>query len=103
MTLRIRYYLAILPLFVGLGLVNSLLVYTMERNDWTFSDIPSPTNHGDRIAHLSQPLADFFHGQRGPIATAEEGRTALRMVLATYVSNSEGRRVRLDDPAIAQV
>ncbi len=25
------------------------------------------------------------------------------MVLATYVSNAEGRRVRLDDPAIAAI
>lgn len=33
MTLRLRYYLAILPLFVGLGLINSLLVYYTERNE----------------------------------------------------------------------
>ncbi len=77
--------------------------YTEEQKDWTFSDIASPPNHGDRIASLSQPLADFFHGRRGPLATAAEGRTALRMVLATYVSNREGRRVPLSDPAIAAV
>ncbi|MCB0122138.1 MAG: Gfo/Idh/MocA family oxidoreductase [Caldilineaceae bacterium] len=74
--------------------------YTAEQQDWTFSEIASPASHGDRIASLSQPLADFFHGRRMPIATAEEGRTALRMVLATYVANSEGRRVLLHDPAI---
>jgi predicted dehydrogenase len=74
--------------------------YTEAQQDWTVSNIASPANHGERIAGLSQPLADFFHGRRGPIATAEEGRTALRMVLATYVSNREGRRVKLDDPAI---
>ena len=33
MTIRLRYYLAILPLFVGLGLVNSVLVYYTERNE----------------------------------------------------------------------
>ncbi len=77
--------------------------YTRAQQDWTFSDIASPPSHSQRIAGLAEPLADFFHGRRGPIATAEEGRTALRMVLATYVSNREGRRVRLDDPAIAQV
>ncbi|HWS26844.1 MAG TPA: hypothetical protein VN259_09790, partial [Xanthomonadales bacterium] len=33
MTLRLRYYLAILPLFVGLGLINSLLVYYTERDE----------------------------------------------------------------------
>lgn len=74
--------------------------YTEAQLDWTFSEIASPANHGERIAALSQPLADFFHGRRGTIATAEEGRTALRMVLATYLSNREGRRVKLDDPAI---
>jgi predicted dehydrogenase len=77
--------------------------YTRASQDWTVSDIASPSNHGHRIAGLSEPLADFFHGRRPPIATAEEGRTALRMVLASYVSSREGRRVRLDDPAIAQV
>ncbi len=33
MSLRLRYYLAILPLFVGLGLINSLLGYYVERNE----------------------------------------------------------------------
>ena len=77
--------------------------YTAEQKEWTFSDIPSPASHGERIAGLAQPLADFFHGRRPPLATAEEGRTALRMVLATYVASHEGRRVRFDDPAIAAV
>jgi predicted dehydrogenase len=77
--------------------------YTLEKKDWTCSDIASPAGHGARIAGLSGPLAEFFHGRRPPIATAEEGRTSLRMVLATYVSTREGRRVRLDDPAIELV
>lgn len=77
--------------------------YTREQQDWTVSDIASPPNHGHRIAGLAEPLADFFHGRRPPIATAEEGRTALRMVLACYVSSCEGRRVLLNDPTIAQV
>ena len=33
MSLRLRYYLAILPLFAGLGLINSVLVYYTERNE----------------------------------------------------------------------
>jgi predicted dehydrogenase len=77
--------------------------YTLDKKDWTASDIASPTSHGTRIAALSQSLSDFFHAQAAPLATAEEGRTSLRMVLATYVSTREGRRVRLDDPAIALV
>ena len=42
-------------------------------------------------------------GERPALATAEEGRTSLRMVLACYVSTGEGRRVQLDDPAIDEV
>jgi len=83
--------------------IPGLKWYTLDKKDWTHSDIASPTNQGVRISGLSGPLAEFFHGRRPPIATAEEGRTSLRMVLATYVSTREGRRVRLDDPAIALV
>ncbi len=56
-----------------------------------------------RIAGLAEAFSGFLHGRRGPVATAEEGRLSLRMVLACYVATREGRRVRLDDPAIAYV
>jgi len=77
--------------------------YLVETGAWVCSDIPTPPDHGYRIAGLAEPLAQFLRGQRPPIATAEEGRTSLRMVLASYVSSREGRRVRLDDEAIARV
>lgn len=77
--------------------------YTAEKKDWTYSEIAIPANHGARIAGLAAPLAEFFHGRRLALATAEEGRTALQMTLATYVSAREGRRVAIDDPAIANV
>jgi len=77
--------------------------YTTEKKDWTYSEIASPPDHGPRIAGLAEPLSDFLHGKRAPIATVEEGRTSLRMVLATYVSTREGRRVKLEDPAIDSV
>lgn len=76
--------------------------YTLERKDWTVSTIATPSGHGARISGLAGPLADF-NGTRSPIATVEEGRTSLRMVLATYLSSGEGRRVRLDDRLIALV
>ncbi len=74
--------------------------YTIEKEDWVCSDIASPSNHGARISGLAEPLAEFLHKQRSTIATAEEGRTVLRMTLACYVSVREGRRVRLDDDSI---
>ncbi|MCY9669204.1 Gfo/Idh/MocA family oxidoreductase [Paenibacillus alginolyticus] len=77
--------------------------YDAQTRVWMASEIDSPPNHGHRIRGLAKPLAEFLRGERGPIATAEEGRTSLRMVLASYVSSRDGRRVRLDDPSIAKV
>ena len=71
--------------------------------DWTYSDIPSPAGHGARLTGLAAPLAEFLQGKRPPIATAEEARMSLRMVLACYVSAREGRRVNLGEACIADV
>ncbi|MCX7048897.1 MAG: Gfo/Idh/MocA family oxidoreductase [Candidatus Sumerlaeota bacterium] len=77
--------------------------YTTESSQWTYSDIPSPAAHGQRIAGLAAPLAEFLHGKRAPIATAEEGRAVLRMTLACYVSVREGRRARIDEESVERV
>ncbi|HEX7434589.1 MAG TPA: Gfo/Idh/MocA family oxidoreductase [Anaerolineaceae bacterium] len=71
--------------------------FSTETNLWIDSGIPSPDNHGKRIAGLAGPLAEFFHGRREPIGTVEEGYTTLKMVLACYVSTQQGRRVSLDE------
>lgn len=65
--------------------------------DWIASDIPSPPNHGTRIAGLAGPLLEFLQDKRGPIATAEEGRTVLRMILASYRSAELGKRVTIEE------
>ena len=67
--------------------------FLQETGEWTDSDIPSPQNHGERISNLAEPLAGFLNGSRGPIATADEGRESLRMVLACYESASLGKRI----------
>ncbi len=77
--------------------------YLTEQKEWVYSDIPTPPGHGHRIAGLAAPLAAFLAGRRPPVATAEEGRTVLRMNLACYVSTRQGRRVDVDDPAVADV
>lgn len=77
--------------------------YDAASGRWIDSGIASPAAHFERIRGLSAPLAAFLRGERGPIATAREGRDVLRMTLATYVSTRQGRRVRLDDPDIAGV
>jgi predicted dehydrogenase len=62
---------------------------------WTVSDLPDIRQHGERIAGLAAPLADFLRGRRPAIATAAEGRDVLRMVLACYASAEQGRRIEL--------
>ncbi|WP_158606390.1 Gfo/Idh/MocA family protein [Paenibacillus ginsengarvi] len=70
---------------------------------WTASEHESPPNHGHRIRGLSGPLAAFIRGEREPIATAEEGRISLQMVLACHASSRQGQRVTLDDPMIYEL
>jgi predicted dehydrogenase len=77
--------------------------YLSAEKKWTFSEIPSPPNQWARIGALAAPISDFLHGKRGPLATVEEARNTLRMTLACYVSTREGRRVRIDDPAVQRV
>lgn len=83
--------------------VPGLKWYNAVDKAWTVSEIASPPEHGARIRGLAKPLAEFLHGKRPAIATAEEGRTSLRMVLACYVSDREGRRTALSDAAIGQL
>jgi predicted dehydrogenase len=62
---------------------------------WTISSIPTPPSHRNRIEALAPELLRFLRGERPPIATAEEGRTALAMTLACYESATSGRRVAI--------
>lgn len=77
--------------------------YLTETQSWVYSDIETPDSHGSRIGGLAEPLAEFFQGKRSPLATAEDGRMSLRMVLACYVSTREGRRVRIDEEGVRDV
>jgi predicted dehydrogenase len=64
--------------------------------EWTVVDIPTPPNHGYRIRGVARPAVEFFLGRREPIATAEEGRLNVRMLLAAYESSRSGRRVEIE-------
>jgi len=63
--------------------------------EWRASDDPGVHGQGERIAALAEPIADFLHGRRPPIATADEGRDVLRLLLACYESNDKGQRIKL--------
>lgn len=69
--------------------------YLHDTKEWTNAEVEGPANQGQRITHLAGPLAEYLQGRRPPIATAEEGRDSLRMVLACYESNEKGKRVKI--------
>lgn len=71
--------------------------------DWTDSGIASPQAHGERIVAQARPIADFFTGRVPSLCTAREGRDTLRLVLACYLSEREGARVRVDDPRVYEI
>ena len=70
--------------------------YLPKTGNWTVSDLPEIKNHGERLTGLAAPLAEFLHGRRPPIATAQEGRDVLRIVLACYDSANQGKRISLN-------
>lgn len=71
--------------------------YTEADGQWTVSPLEAPADHGQRIAALAAPLAEFLCDRRPALATAAEGRTALRMTLGCYQSSQEHRRIALHE------
>lgn len=71
----------------------ALKLYRAGEPDWETFDLPADTPQGARIAAVPRPLADYLHGRSGPLATAEEGRACVEMILGAYQSAREGRRV----------
>ena len=76
--------------------------YREGDKSWTVSPIPAPKAHQERLKAQAKPFADFLYGA-APIATAEEGRDCLRLVLMCYLSAREGRRVYTDDERVYQL
>lgn len=62
---------------------------------WANSGLPDIRSQSERISGLAAPLAEFLHGRRPPIATVDEGRDVLRMVMGCYQSMEQGKRIRL--------
>ena len=69
--------------------------YLHKDGNWTISDLPAIAGQGERIYGVAAPIAEFLQGKRPAIATAEEGRDVLKMVLACYDSVEQGRRVTI--------
>lgn len=66
-----------------------------DTRKWDTFGIPKPASQGQRIAAVPRPWMDSLVNETPPIATGKDGRIALELVLAAYVSPKEGRRVTL--------
>ena len=72
----------------------SLKVYRAETGDWEYFDFPL-VKHGERLRAVPRAVIDYLHGNVPPLATAEDGKLCIEMILGAYQSASEGRRIAL--------
>lgn len=70
----------------------SLKFYHPGDSQWTLEDYPA-IPHGDRLRNIPRRVIDYLKGVGEPLATAEDGRVCIEMVLGAYQSAREGRRV----------
>ncbi|MDE2820292.1 MAG: Gfo/Idh/MocA family oxidoreductase [Chloroflexota bacterium] len=71
---------------------SPLKIFRAGAEDWEkfdFSFVP----HGSRIHAVARPVVDFVKGDGPPLATAEDGKVCIEMVLGAYQSAREGRRI----------
>jgi predicted dehydrogenase len=72
---------------------TALKIYRAGADAWERFDFPADTPHGLRIRAVPRPLIDYLQGRTGPLATAEDGRVCIEMILGAYRAAREGRRV----------
>ena len=71
-----------------------LKLFRAGAEDWKRFDFPF-VPHGSRIHGVARPVVDFLKGDGPPLATAEDGKVCIEMILGAYQSAREGRRVYL--------
>ena len=71
-----------------------LKIFRAGAENWEKLDFPFRP-HRARIHALARPAIDFIKGQGPPLATAEDGKVCIEMVLGAYQSAREGRRIHL--------
>jgi predicted dehydrogenase len=71
---------------------SPLRLYQKGMDEWQTFDFPVVPHH-TRISAVPRPLIDYLKGQGTPLATADEGRVAIEMVLSAYESAKTGKRI----------
>jgi predicted dehydrogenase len=72
---------------------SPLRLYQRDMSEWEMFDFPI-IPQGARIGAVPRPLIDYLKGHCAPLATAEEGRVAVEMVLGAYQSAKSGMRIQ---------
>ncbi len=75
----------------------ALKIFRAGAGSWEHFGFPADTPHGARIRAVPRPLVDYLQGRGGPLATAEDGRVCIEMVLGAYQAAREGRRISFTD------
>ena len=73
---------------------SALKLYRAGESDWQRFDFPLVPQR-ERIQAVPRQLIDYLKGHRKPIASAEDGKVCIEMILGAYRSAREGRRVHL--------
>jgi predicted dehydrogenase len=73
---------------------SSLKMFHAGASEWKHFDFPF-VPHASRIRAVPRPLIDYLKGEGQPLATAEEGKVVIEMILGAYESARDGKRVRL--------
>ncbi len=74
----------------------ALKLYRAGADDWERFDFLADTPHGARIRAVPRSLVDYLKGDGPPLATTEDGRVCVEMILGAYQSAREGRRITFD-------
>ena len=82
-----------LPSTVPSAEATPLKLYRAGADDWEKFNFPF-VPHGTRIQAVPRPLINYLKGDGMPLATAEDGRVCIEMILGAYQSAHEGRRVQ---------
>jgi len=69
-----------------------LRIFKQGSATWEPFDFPLVPHH-TRISAVPRPLVDYLKGKADPLATAEDGRVAIEMILGAYQSAKEGKRI----------
>lgn len=73
----------------------ALKLYRTDDPQWRDLGLPADTPQGQRIAGVARPVVDYLHGRREPIATADDGKVCIEMILGAYRSADQGCRIAL--------